>query len=106
MVAALIYLGFGVAGEASLSWVALEASGVLIFGLLVWLGVRRSAGWLTLGWAAHAAWDAGLHLGPAAFAFVPPWYPIFCISFDLPVAGYLAIRGRRGPAGDPTRPVT
>lgn len=98
LLAALIYAGFGIVGGARLPWVALEISGVPIFGLLAWLGLKRSAGWLSFGWAAHAAWDGGLHMGSATFEFVPRWYPVFCLSLDLLVAAYLAVRGRIGPA--------
>jgi hypothetical protein len=36
------------------------------------------------------SWDIGLHyLGPGTL-FVPAWYPIACVSFDLLVAVYVA----------------
>jgi hypothetical protein len=99
LLAALIYAGFGIVGGAPLPWMALELAGVPVFGLIAWLGLKRSAGWLTFGWAAHAAWDAGLHLGSANLEFVPRWYPIFCGTLDLLVAAYLAFRGRAGGSG-------
>lgn len=90
----LIYIGFAFVGEAPADWIALEASGILPFGLLAWLGRRRLSLGLAIGWATHVLWDAGLHLGPQAPTFVPKWYVVLCISFDLLVAGYIAARTR------------
>jgi uncharacterized protein DUF6010 len=89
---ALLYVAFAVLGGASLRWSALEFMGVLAFGTLAWLGVRRSPPWLALGWATHVGWDVGLHLGAGAPPFVPAFFPTFCIGFDLVVAAYVLSR--------------
>ena len=94
VVAAMIYVGFGLANGAPLRSLVLESLGVLPFGLLAWLGSRRPQVWLALGWAAHVAWDLGLNVGARAPAFVPSWYPVVCRSFDLLVAGYIVARVR------------
>jgi uncharacterized protein DUF6010 len=94
IVAALIYIGFALANGAPVRSLLLESLGVIPFGLLAWLGSRRSQLWLALGWAAHTAWDLGFHLGASAPAFVPSWYPVVCTSFDLLVAGYIVARVR------------
>jgi uncharacterized protein DUF6010 len=94
IVAAAIYIGFAFANGAPVGSLLLESLGVLPFGLLAWLGLRRSQLWLALGWAAHVAWDLGLHVGVGAPAFVPSWYPVVCTSFDLLVAGYIVARIR------------
>jgi hypothetical protein len=94
VVAAVIYIGFALANGAPVRSLVLESLGVLPFGLLAWLGLRRSQLWLALGWAAHTAWDLGLHAWAGAPAFVPSWYPVVCTSFDLLVAGYIAARVR------------
>lgn len=94
VVAAVIYIGFALANGAPVRSLLLESLGVLPFGFLAWLGLRRSQLWLALGWAAHVAWDLGLHAGNGAPAFVPSWYPVVCASFDLLVAGYIAARVR------------
>ena len=94
IVAALIYIGFALANGAPVRSLLLESLGVLPFGLLAWLGSRRSQLWLALGWAAHVAWDLGLNAGARAPAFVPSWYPVVCTSFDLLVAGYVVARVR------------
>jgi hypothetical protein len=93
VIAALIYLVFAVRG-APVSWLALELSGLVVFTLLAWLGLKISAWILAFGWAAHAAWDAILHKLTDA-AFVPAWYPLVCLGFDLLLAGYIVARIRR-----------
>ena len=90
VIAAVIYIGFALAHGAPLRSLLFESLGVLPFGLLAWLGLRRSQLWLALGWAAHVVWDLGLNWGSRAPGFVPSWYPVVCTSFDLLVAGYIA----------------
>ena len=93
VIAALIYLVFAARG-ASLSWLALELAGLAVFTILAWLGLKISAWILAFGWAAHAAWDAILHKLTDA-DFVPAWYPLVCLGFDLLLAGYIVARTRR-----------
>ncbi|HEY8196801.1 MAG TPA: hypothetical protein VIG04_07480 [Gemmatimonadales bacterium] len=87
VVTALLYVVLALPG-AGRSSLALETGGLAIFGGLAWLGSRVSPLWLALGWAGHVAWDVGLHLERTQHV-VPPWYPLFCVGFDLIVAGYL-----------------
>jgi hypothetical protein len=96
VIAALVYVGFTVRG-ATLKWLALELAGLALFTLLAWLGLKVSALILALAWAAHAAWDVLLHKLQDV-AFVPDWYPLACLGFDLLLAGYIAARfgGHRG----------
>ena len=89
--AALVYGAFAVVGAGEVVWLVVEAVGVILYGVVAWLGLRRSAWWLTLGWATHTAWDVALHLGDGT-AFVPSWYPLACGSFDLLVGAYVAVR--------------
>jgi hypothetical protein len=83
--AAIVYLAFAAAGGATLRWISVEALGVLLFGLTVWLGLQRSSVILALGWSLHVLWDL-LHLAGARAAYTPGWYPWSCLSFDLIVA--------------------
>jgi hypothetical protein len=91
VVAALIYLGFAASGAANFAWLALELTGLLVFTLFALAGLKISAWILAAGWAAHAAWDLILHKLADA-DFVPAWYPLVCLSFDLLLAGYIAAR--------------
>ena len=100
VVAALIYMLFLYRAADPLHWAVVEAAGVVGFGLAGILGARGSAWWLIAGWGLHPAWDVGLHiLGPGHF--VPAWYPVACVSFDLLVAGGILFdecRARSGTA--------
>ena len=87
VVAALVYVGFGAAGGAGASWLALEISGVLLYGAAAWAGLRGRPWLLALAWAAHVGWDVLLHLGGAGSEYTPHWYPWLCVSFDLVMAG-------------------
>ena len=96
IVAALIYVGFAVAWAGG-AWIAAELGGVVVFGGLAVLGLKRSPLSLAVGWALHPVWDAGLHLMGAGAAFAPTWYVVACISFDFLVGGYIAARFRAMP---------
>ncbi len=87
IIAALIYVGFTARG-ATLSWLVLELTGLMVFTLLALLGLKISTLILAFAWALHAAWDVLLHK-LFDVAFVPDWYPLTCLSFDLLLAGYL-----------------
>lgn len=94
VIAALIYVGFTARGVTP-AWLVLELAGLLVFTLLAWLGLKISALILALSWAAHVAWDVLLHK-LLDVAFVPDWYPVVCVGFDLLLAGYIAVRVKSG----------
>lgn len=96
VIAALLYVAFGVVGGAGAWWLALESLGVLLYGAAAWGGLRGRHRLLALGWAAHVAWDVALHLSGAGAEYTPRWYPWLCVSFDLVMAGaVLTSSGRR-----------
>lgn len=86
--AALIYIGLALSAGADHRWLTLGTAGLAVFGMLAWLGVRTSLWWLALGWVAHVGWHVGFHLDRTQ-TFVPTWYPLLCVGFDLVVAGFL-----------------
>ena len=92
VVAALIYVGLATVSDAYVPWLGLELIGVALYDALAGLGLRYSLWWLVVGWAVHTAWDVGLHLIGGGAAFTPAWYAVGCVSFDLMVAGYIAVR--------------
>lgn len=96
VIAALAYVGFTARG-APLKWLALELAGLAMFTLLAWLGLKVSALILAFAWAAHAAWDVLLHK-LTRVSFVPDWYPLACLGFDLLLAGYIVARFRKTAA--------
>jgi hypothetical protein len=96
VVTALIYVVFALIGRADARSLGLEAVGVGLYGTAAWLGFRRSAALLALGWAMHVVWDVALHLQGAGAGYTPAWYPWGCVSFDLMVAGAVLSRGHLG----------
>ncbi len=83
--AAAIYVGFALR-EAG--WMTLELAGLVGYGALAWLGVRRPR-LLALGWLLHAGWDAVLH-ADAPETLVPSWYRWACLGFDVVAALHLS----------------
>jgi hypothetical protein len=80
---------------------SLEALGVLLYGAVAWVGFRKSAALLALGWAMHVVWDVALHLQGAGAEYTPDWYPWGCLSFDLVVAGAVLTIPRYSPRTGP-----
>jgi hypothetical protein len=99
VVAAVIYLSFGLVNGASAVWLAIESFGIIIYGAVAWVGLRWRPSLLALGWAAHVAWDVLLHLYGAGAEYTPTWYPWLCISFDLVIAGAVLALVRRKQHG-------
>ena len=85
IVAAFVYVVFALV-RGTVEGVLIELGGVVLFGLFAFLGIRRSIGFLALGWIAHVGWDVLLH-PVASSSYAPWWYPVVCIGFDLIVAG-------------------
>lgn len=93
--AAGVYPGFARSGarpgspsappaETRLQWVV-----ALLFAAIAVIGIALSAWWLVVGWTLHAAWDARHHAGRQG-DWVPPHYPMFCLSYDLGLAAFAA----------------
>jgi hypothetical protein len=91
VVAALAYVVFATREAAGPGWLAGELTGIAIYGAMGVVGVRRSPWWLAAGWALHPVWDIALHYVGPGRAFAPETYTITCLSFDLVVAGYVAV---------------
>lgn len=86
LIAALIYVVFALFGENP-KWILIECGGVLLYGLFVFLAIRKSILFLSLGWGLHVLWDLLIH--PRGMVeHVPIWYPNVCLGFDLVIAGY------------------
>ena len=101
VVAALIYVSFSIVGGDT-RWHIIEIIGLVAFGLLALIGLKVSPWYLAAGWALHTFWDALLHIARPQ-PFVPDWYPVACISFDIVVAGAIAVSLYRQDRWD-TRP--
>ena len=93
IIAALIYVGFSLFADDP-RWILVELVGVAIYLVFAILGLRYSAWFLAIGWAAHIVWDMGVHASPT-ISFVPEWYPLLCVAYDVVIAGYIAFRNLR-----------
>lgn len=93
IVIASYYVLFAVSGGA-MSVVVTEAAVMALFAGVALAGFRRSL-WLVVGaLVAHGIFD-WLHGSMIANPGVPPWWPQFCLAYDVVAAVYLAIRLRR-----------
>jgi hypothetical protein len=99
--AAMVYVGFALAGSASSTWIAIEIAGVVFCGILAVFGIKHSQWWLALGWGLHPVWDVCIHLVGKGAAFAPAWYVVACLSFDVLVAGYIIMQLRRQAKNTP-----
>lgn len=83
-----VYLGFGVA-DGRRSALLVQAGELLGFTTLAAVAVQRdSPGLLGAGWLAHPIWDA-LHYQGRGPTRVRPWFPAFCVGYDLALAAPL-----------------
>jgi hypothetical protein len=95
IMAAGSYQGFAIMASDLLGagsiWAPVELVGGVVFGTMALLGLRGSHWWLAVGWAAHPIWDIVLHYFGPGGSFAPESYVIACLSFDLLIAGYIAV---------------
>ncbi|GAA4688209.1 hypothetical protein GCM10023215_25140 [Pseudonocardia yuanmonensis] len=99
--AAVFYVVFAAQGEAGGAWLVTELVGILVYGGMAVLGIRRSPYWLAAGWALHPVWDIVLHnVGPGR-VFAPEPYTIVCLSWDLVVAAAVVVAYGTGFVGRP-----
>ena len=96
-VAALIYVVFAALG-GDLTDLLSELLGLIAFAIVAAFAWWRDQPMiLAIGWTVHAGWDA-LQLG--AVTYVPGWYTIACLGFDLLLAFYIG-RSLRRPSPAP-----
>lgn len=89
-IAALIYIWFAWANGAR-EWLWLEILGAVVYGGVAWIGLRYAPLLIGVGWLLHPLWDAVIH--PLQTTdFVPTWYALACISFDLVIGIYIVYR--------------
>lgn len=92
IIAALLYVAFALLLHG-IPHLPLEMLGLVLFTVAAGLGLRIWPLLLGLAWIAHGAWDYLLHV-PAP-AYVPSWYPVWCLGFDVVVGLYVALNGTR-----------
>ncbi|MDB6088380.1 MAG: hypothetical protein JWN85_1164 [Gammaproteobacteria bacterium] len=88
MVSASYYGLFAIVGDSgeTLLW---ELIPIFLFLLTAVLGFKNSLWWIVLVLAAHGVFDL-FHAALIHNPGVPLWWPMFCLTFDLVAAAYLA----------------
>ena len=83
-----LYGLFAVIG-GSMSALAAESVGMVVFVVLAVFGFKRSPWLLVVGLAGHGVFDF-FHGRFIANPGVPVWWPQFCLAYDVTAAIYLA----------------
>lgn len=96
IVIASYYVLFAISGGAPSS-ILIEAAVMSLFAGVAIAGFRRSLWLVVAALAAHGMFD-WLHSPMISNGGVPPWWPQFCLAYDVVAATYLAIRLARQPA--------
>lgn len=96
IVIASYYVLFAITGGATPS-ILIEAAVMSLFAGVAIAGFRRSLWLVVAALAAHGMFD-WLHSPMIPNGGVPPWWPQFCLAYDVVAATYLAIRLTRQPA--------
>lgn len=94
IVIAFLYSLFAVMGASSHALV-LEALAGAVFLAAALLGFRSSLWIVVFALAAHGIFDLA-HARVISNPGVPSWWPLFCLSYDVVAAGYLAWRLKSG----------
>jgi len=100
VVIASYYALFAVMG-GSMGALAVEVGIMVGFVALAVIGFRRAPWLVVAGLAGHGVLDMA-HPHLVTNPGVPGWWPVFCMTFDVVAAGYLAVRlvrDRRTPGG-------
>lgn len=71
-----------------------ETLGFGLFAAMALLGFRFGLWIVVAGLAAHGVFDL-VHRALITDPGVPPWWPIFCMTYDLAAAAFVAFQIRR-----------
>jgi hypothetical protein len=83
------YYNLFAAMSGSMAAVAVEAVGLAAFIGISIIGFRTNLWFVVAGLLAHGTLDL-VHGHVIETAGVPVWWPMFCLTFDVTAAGYLA----------------
>ena len=96
IVIASYYLLFAVMG-GSMRAIIIESLVMTIFAVAAVVGFKSSLWIVAVALAGHGVFDF-IHASLISNPGVPPWWPAFCLTFDITIAaglGWLIFGGRR-----------
>lgn len=96
IVIASYYVLFAVSGGTAVT-IGIEIAVMLLFAGAAIAGFKRSLWIVVAALAAHGIFD-WFHSPMISNPGVPPWWPQFCLAYDVVAAAYLAIHLARRPA--------
>lgn len=102
IVIASYYVLFAVMGGSHRALVA-ESLVMCVFAAIAVVGFNRSLWLVVVGLAAHGVFDA-FHGRLHVTSSTPPWWPAFCLAFDVTAAAFLALLLRRRRSSSPPTP--
>ncbi len=98
---AAIYVGYAMNSDNRSAWLAIEMTGVAIFGSLAMLSIVASPWFVVLGLALHPFWAISFHFVGTGSAFTPGPLALTNAGFDgaLALASlYFILRDRKAKA--------
>jgi hypothetical protein len=96
IVIASYYVLFAISGGTTETLI-IESAVMLLFAGAAIAGFKRSLWIVVAALAAHGIFD-WLRAPMISNPGVPPWWPQFCLAYDVVAAAYLAIRLTRKPS--------
>ncbi len=87
-VVAALYVGFAFRSTDPNSWVAVEMTGVAIFGSLAYMSMIFSPWFVVVGLATHPLWAIMFHYNGSGSAFTPGPFALANAGFDAALALY------------------
>lgn len=90
IVIAFLYVLFAAMSGSTVT-VLIEMVPAIIFTAAAVAGFRSAMSLVALALVAHGLFDA-VHAQLITNTAVPPWWPAFCLAYDVVAGGYLAFR--------------
>lgn len=91
IVIASYYVLFAISGATGSDTLMVEAAVMALFAGTAIAGFKRSLWLVVAALAGHGIFD-WFHSPLIANPGVPPWWPQFCLAYDVVAAAYLAVR--------------
>jgi hypothetical protein len=98
LAASFLYVGFAMRSEAANTWVAIEMTGVAVFGSLAGLSFISSPWFLVAGLLLHPFWAISFHYLGTGSAFTSGPFALANAGFDVALGLYVGFESWRARA--------